>query len=64
MTSEVAVIGSTHGFDAVIENGTAAPELRRRCVWLHHGCDPQGSTEYKVVTRLNVRKRAPPRATS
>jgi hypothetical protein len=26
-----------HGFDAVSENGPAASELRRRCVWLHHG---------------------------
>lgn len=29
------------------------PELRRRCVWLHHGRDPDGSAEYKVVTRGN-----------
>jgi hypothetical protein len=28
------------------------PELRRRCAWLHHGCDPNGSTEYKVVPRM------------
>jgi hypothetical protein len=24
-------------FRAAIENGPAAPELRRRCAWLHHG---------------------------
>src|SRR3954454_872313 len=29
-----------HGFQAAVENGPAASELRRRCVLLHHGLDP------------------------
>jgi hypothetical protein len=29
--------------------GTAASELRCRCVYLHHGPDPFGPTEYKGV---------------
>jgi hypothetical protein len=29
--------------------GTAASELRCRCVYLHHGMDPFGPTEYKGV---------------
>src|SRR3954464_14732329 len=29
-----------HGFQAAVEKGPAASELRRRCVLLHHGLDP------------------------
>src|SRR5437764_7935462 len=29
-----------HGFQAAMQNGPAASELRRRCVLLHHGLDP------------------------
>ena len=34
---------------AVPQNGPAAPELRRRCAWLHHGLGPHSPTEYKVA---------------
>ena len=34
---------------AVPQNGPAAPELRRRCAWLHHGRGPHSPTEYKVA---------------
>jgi len=37
---------------AAVQIGPAAPELRRRCAWLHHGYDPHGSTEYKAVARF------------
>ena len=56
--SEVAGTRSSRWVSYRAQNGPAATELRRRCGWLHHGCDPIGSTEYKVVTRLNSRPRA------
>src|ERR687885_609602 len=43
--------GENYGFDAACETGSAAPELRRRCAWLHHGSGPPGPTEYKFVAR-------------
>src|ERR687885_295048 len=40
-----------YGFDPACETGAAAPELRRRCAWLHHGSGTPGPTEYKFVAR-------------
>ena len=40
-----------HDLRAADKNGPATPELCRRCASLHHGSDPQGSTEYKLVAR-------------
>ena len=37
------------GYQAAIKNGTAAPELRRRCALLHHGLDPSR------IRRIQVR---------
>src|SRR5690242_19035656 len=49
-----------YGFDAVCETGPAAPELRRRCAWLHHGSGPTGPTEYKFVARSVAPKAGSP----
>jgi hypothetical protein len=49
-----------YGFDAVCETGSAAPELRRRCAWLHHGSGPTGPTEYKFVARSVAPKAGSP----
>ena len=38
-------------FSGRVEAWTRRPELRRRCAWLHHGPNPHGSTEYKLVAR-------------
>jgi Transposase IS116/IS110/IS902 family len=38
-----------HGSHAVLENGPAAPEPRRRCAWLHHGPVSSKTSEYKTV---------------
>ena len=32
--------GENHGFDAVVQNGSAASELSLRCASLHHGLGP------------------------
>jgi transposase len=49
-----------YGFDAACETGPAAPELRRRCAWLHHGSGPTGPTEYKFVARSVALKAGSP----
>ena len=43
--------GSNMARKAASENGPVAPELRRRCAWLHHGLAPDGSTAYKFAAR-------------
>ena len=50
-----------YGFDAACETGPAAPELRRRCAWLHHGQGPDGPTEYKFVARSVALRAGSPR---
>ena len=47
--------------DAACETGPAAPELRRRCAWLHHGSGPIGPTAYKFVARPIAPKASSPR---
>jgi hypothetical protein len=42
-----------HGFDAVVQNGSAASESRSRCASLHHG-RVSAPTEYKDVARVIV----------
>ena len=49
-----------YGFDAACETGPAAPELRRRCAWLHGGSGPTGPTEYKFVARSVALKAGSP----
>ena len=52
--------GENYGFGAACETGPAAPELRRRCAWLHHGPGPLGPTEYKFVARSVAPKAGSP----
>ena len=48
------------GRRAAVRNGPAAPELRRRCAWLHHGPGLARPAAYKLAARWP----APPSASS
>jgi len=50
---------------AAVQIGPAAPELRRRCAWLHHGADPsRGRPHTRLWRDFRARWRAPPRSMS